>query len=232
VFGIETTAVRFDGAVYFVPDYAAHRPVARTILNRRYVEPALHTLVRRVMARRPGNVVHAGTFFGDMLPSFARKTPGLVYAFEPVVENYLLARAVVDANDLDNVVLLHAGLGAQLGLATIGTSRGERHLGGGSRVVTGPAASKFLSQKASMLSLDQLSVENLSLIQLDIEGYELQALRGAARTISAQQPVIVIEDNKKNCGELLTRLGYVHVAQIERDHVYVPEALTADFDDL
>ena len=97
VFGLDTTVVRFDGSVYYVPNYADHRPVAQKILGRRYVEPALHDLVQAVMARRPGSMISAGTFFGDMLPSFSGKTPELVYAFEPVIENYLLAREVVVA---------------------------------------------------------------------------------------------------------------------------------------
>src|SRR5215475_6962674 len=53
VFGIRTTVARFDGSVYYVPDYAAHRPVAKNILGKRYVSPRLHDFVGRVMATRP-----------------------------------------------------------------------------------------------------------------------------------------------------------------------------------
>jgi len=115
VFGIATKVVRFDGSVYFVPNYAAHRPVAQNILNKHYEAPGLHRLVQQVMTAKPGSMISAGAFFGDMLPSFSRKTPGLVYAFEPVIANYLFARAIVAANDLRNVVLLHAALGAEPG---------------------------------------------------------------------------------------------------------------------
>lgn len=235
VFGVETTVVRFDGSVYYVPSYAAHRPVARKILNKGYVEPGLHRLVQRVMTRRPGSMISAGVFFGDMLPSFSRKTPGLVYAFEPVIENYLLARAVAMANDLSNVVLLHAGLGAEPGpgLASIGTSRiGLRHLGGAARIISGSQEAEFRWQRVPMLSIDQLAIPDLSMIQLDVEGYELLVLKGAIGTIRAQQPVIVVEDNRKECPEFLSELKYVEVARFGLDHVYVPDAIAAGAGDL
>lgn len=235
VFGIETTVAGFGGSLYYVPTYAAHRPVAQKILKNCRVEPALHRFVQRVMTRRPGSMVSAGAFFGDMLPSFSRKTPGLVYAFEPVIENYLLARAVVAANDLSNVVLLQAGLGAEPGpwLASIGTCRiGRRHLGGAARIISRSQESKFRSQRVPMLSIDQLAIGDLSIIQLDVEGYELPVLKGASCTIRAQQPVIVIEDNKHDCPEFLSELKYVEVARFGLDHVYVPEAVAADVGDL
>lgn len=224
VFGIDTTVVRFDEAVYYVPDYAAHRPVARRTLNQRRVEPPLHHLVEKVMARRPGSLVHAGTFFGDMLPSFSRKTPGLLYAFEPVIENYVLSHHVVDDNALDNVVLLNAGLGAAPGVVEVQTGRGGRHRGGASKIVPGRTAPDARTHKASVLTVDQLDVQDLSMIQLDVEGYERPALEGARRTIEAQQPVIVVEDNKRECHPLLDELGYVGVGKVGPDDVYVPEA--------
>lgn len=93
VFGMKKTTVRFDDAVYFVPAYAAHRPVAQLILQERYESPWLHRLVKQVMTRRPGSMVHAGTFFGDMLPSFSRKTPGTVCVRTGHRELHILARS-------------------------------------------------------------------------------------------------------------------------------------------
>lgn len=232
VFGIKTKTVCFDDAVYFVPAYAAHRPVSRSIMNKRYASPRLHSLVLDVMTRRPGSMVHAGTFFGDMLPSFSRKTPGTVYAFEPVIENYLLARAVVHENDLDNVVLLHAGLGTEVGLAWIETMRRHRHRGGTSSIVRAPKSRMLRPQRTPILSIDQTGIENLSLIQLDVEGFELPILEGAVETIRAGEPVIVIEDDRNNCSGLLQELGYSEVARVGRDHLYVTEPDAALFSDV
>ena len=229
IFGIETTVVRFNSSVFFVPDYAAHRPVSQRILGRHLVSPALHVLVREVMARRPGSMVHAGTFFGDMLPSFARKTVGTVYAFEPVMENYLLARAVVSSNRLENVMLLHAGLAADAGVAQVQTNRGKRHFGGASRIVSDPTKKTFRPQPVPVMTIDQFHIDDLSLIQLDVEGFELPVLQGAVDTIRAHEPVIVVEDNRNNCSGLLADLGYVEVGRVGVDQVYLTASAANEF---
>ena len=222
--GIATTVVRVDDAELYVPDYARHRPVARNVLEGRVVSPGLHRLVGRVLEKQPGSMVHAGTFFGDMLPSFSRKTPGLVYAFEPVLENYLLARAVVEANGLDNVVLLHCGLGADVGVAQVGVARGrkQRHLGGAARILTPTSKRHSRTQRTALIALDRLAIDDLSLIQLDTEGFELEILRGAERTLRTRRPVVVVEDNKGNCAEYLAALGYAPTRRLGRDTVYRP----------
>jgi FkbM family methyltransferase len=228
IFGIDTTVVRYDHAVFFVPDYAAHKPVAKKVLRKRRVTPPLHGLVAEVMALRSGSIVHAGAFFGDMLPSFSRKTTGLVYAFEPVIENYLLARAVMESNDLDNVVLLNAGLGDHVGIAWIETRKvaDGPHCGGMARIVD-PDTLGNESHRVPMLTVDQLGIEDLSLIQLDVEGFELPVLRGAVNAIAAHRPVIVVEDNLGECAALLAELGYAEAARLGLDHLYLTEADTA-----
>lgn len=225
IFGIAATAVTFDQATYYVPEYAAHRPVSQQILSGKYAEPDLHDLVARVMAVRPGSMVHAGTFFGDMLPSFAAKCTDTLYAFEPVVENYLLARQTVAVNRLRNVVLHHAALGRKPGVASVLTHNGDVHRGGGSRVVADDSG----QQATPLLSVDQFAIANLSLIQLDVEGSEEAALAGAADTISRSNPVIVIEDNRANCATPLARMGYTPRHKIHRNTLYLTDALAAEF---
>ncbi|GAB6985474.1 hypothetical protein JCM10369A_19980 [Nocardioides pyridinolyticus] len=229
IHGIETTVARIDGAEYFVPDYGRHRPVARRILEGRLVSPGLHRFVGRLLLDRPGSIVHAGTFFGDMLPSFSAKTPGLVYAFEPVLENYLLAREVVEVNRLGNVVLLHAGLGARLQVATVGVARAPkgRHHGGAARILTPASRPHARTQLTALLSIDQLAIDDLTLVQLDTEGFELPILQGAEATLRAQRPVVVVEDNRGRCGAFLAGLGYAVVRRLGRDTVYAVEAETS-----
>jgi hypothetical protein len=90
---------------YFIPEYAMHRPLCKNLMKGKLHEPRKHKLVDAVMRRRPGNMVHAGTFFSDMLPSFSAKCPGTVFAFEPVLENYVLAKLTVSDNNHGNVLL-------------------------------------------------------------------------------------------------------------------------------
>lgn len=219
---VEFRRVSVGGEVYFVPAYAAHRPACQAILAGNYYEPLTHEAIRVLIAARPGHMIHAGSFFGDMLPSFSRACPGMVYAFEPVLENYLLARLCVQENNLANVLLRHAGLGNQLAVARIDTGNADgAHRGGRSRI--GEAG-----QLTSLLSIDTLGLSDVSIIHLDIEGSELTALTGATRTIKACQPVILLEDNAENCEPLLTSLGYVPVQRIPGLQVWATGQSAAD----
>lgn len=178
------------------------------ILAGRHYEPMTHDLVRDLLRERPGDLVHAGTFFGDMLPSFSRSCPGIVYAFEPVLENYLLARLCIEVNNLSNVLLWHAGLGRSLSMAHVDT--GEEagvHNGGASQIGS-------RGQNTSLLPLDAFGLTDVSVLHLDVEGYELEALNGAAKTIASCGPTILVEDNSRNCAPFLTALDYKPVGQV------------------
>ena len=63
-------------------------------------------------SRPSGDIVHAGTFSGDFLPSLARSRTGdaRIWAFEPNRESYRCAQVIVILNDLRQVVLTHAAL--------------------------------------------------------------------------------------------------------------------------
>lgn len=196
-----------DGEQHFVPAYAAKRPAAKRVLRGTHFEPQTHALVAALMAARPGSMVHAGTFFGDMLPSFAKACPGHVYAFEPVLENYILAKLCVDANRLGNVLLTNAGLGETIAVAHIDTGEANDHRGGSSAIAE-------RGQPTMLTTIDSFAIDDLTIIQLDVEGHELEALKGARRTIASAAPFILIEDNKRACAGLLQELGYQRAGRL------------------
>lgn len=212
---IEYLRVGETGEVQFVPAYAVHRPASRLVLDGHVYEPATHALVARYMGERPGSMVHAGTFFGDMLPSFSRSCTATVHAFEPVLENYVLARQCVDANDLMNVRLHHAALGPEHGTTRLLTERNGVHYGGASRVGGD-------GQSVSMLAIDMLDADDIVLVQLDVEGFEAEALRGATQTIEASRPAVLIEDNEASCAPLLESWGYAYVGSVPGLHAWAP----------
>ena len=61
-----------------------------------------------------------------------------------------------------------------------------------------------------MRTLDSFNFDNIGYIKMDIEGYELKALKGAEQTIKKFWPVVTIEQNQGNifAQELLESWGY------------------------
>jgi len=215
-FGVEFTHLTLDGNQYFVPKYALHRPAVKNLLNGTLYEPDTHYFVREFCKSFKGSMVHAGTFFGDMIPNFSSSVSGNLYAFEPVFENYILAKLCVDSNNLENVILMNSALSDGLGNLYINTSEGGgRHAGGGSTISDKGAI-------CAAINIDRLNIEDLVLIQLDVEGHELIALTGAHETIQKSRPVIAIEDNNNNCTDFLSNIKYVKAGHIPGLTIWAP----------
>lgn len=78
--------------------------------------------------------------------------------------------------------------------------------------------------------IDDLDLDKCDAIFLDVNGYEMWALRGAMDTISTFRPLLVVEENKKCHGKgfefgdievLLRPIGYKVVSHVDEDLVLV-----------
>lgn len=127
-----------------------------------------------------------------------------VYTFEPCPDNFsYLCRNVPEKN----VYKFPAGLGDG-GTGTL--VQNKTNIGAG-RMAKGGFTPIF--------RIDDLNLESCGLIQLDIEGMELPALRGAMMTVRKHKPVLMIEE--KGIGEsvlpMLEKLNYKVMEVAGRD---------------
>jgi FkbM family methyltransferase len=216
---------RNDHGLYCVPRSSLHRPVAQTILDARVWEPSTLDLLRGV--RSDGDVVHAGTFFGDFIPALAqsRAAGAHVWAFEPNRENYECARVTIELNSLENVTLTHAGLDESSGTALLATSdRLGLPAGGRSRLIDDGARERWSeSEEVKLVAVDDVvsSDRDVAVIQLDVEGHEQQALTGAMRTIARCRPLIVLESPPRDrwIAEHLAPLGYLVAGTVDENTI-------------
>jgi len=130
-------------------------------------------------AKRRGVAVQAGGNVG-ILPKLLAEHFGEVYTYEPDPENFAcLRRNVTEAN----VIARRAGLGNKASMTGIGRNPencGQSHIVEGDDV--------------PVVRIDELGLAVCDLIALDVEGYELPALMGAAKTIARCRPLIVVEE--------------------------------------
>lgn len=195
---LDCTLARNEHGLYCVPRSSRDKHEAEKILQSRVWEPeTIALLCGRDVA---GDIVHAGTFFGDFLPALARSRAdgALVWAFEPNRESYRCAQITMLLNDLANVVLTHAALDAEAGgRALLATSyRTGAVSGGGSHLVRDPrGAGSRNTEEVDLVSIDEVigGDRAVAVIQLDVEGHEQQALTGAMGTIERCRPLIVVE---------------------------------------
>lgn len=181
--------------------------------------------LNRVLKLVPGRtaVVQAGACLG-VFPEFLAKRFKTVYTFEPAAD---LFRIMLQNVPLDNIVRFQAALGCERGL--VGTAR-VRRCGSPGRDHEG--ITHIVPQgTVPTLQIDDLALPVCDLIYLDLEGYELNALRGAVDTLQRCRPVVAIEVNKNLHYMGLTReevmgfvqsQGYVHKMTVGSDEAFIP----------
>jgi FkbM family methyltransferase len=142
---------------------------------------------------------HIGTWTVAMARYFNQ-----VLAFEPAIDTHACLEANVSARKLDNVTIIRAALGAEVGkgrliddLKRIGNT-GARHL------------DRESGGDLQIVPIDAMGLKSVDFIKLDLEGYEFWGLRGARETLARCRPVVMIE--VKNFGT--QRFGVTHDAAI------------------
>ncbi len=211
---------------FCVPLSSAHRPAAQHVLRGEVWEK--DTLRWMADHAAGGDIVHAGTYFGDFLPALARSGAGLVWAFEPNPENHRCAAITVAINGLGNVRLTHAGLGEAAGSLkmTVRDASG-RALGGACSFASAPGVDEARAETVPVVTVDEAVPEDrrVSVLQLDVEGFEQQALAGALRTIRRCRPVLVLENLPPGpwLEEHVLALGYSAAGKVDVNHLFLPD---------
>src|SRR6185295_2231176 len=100
----------------------------------------------------------------------------------------------VSLNPFSNISIYRKGLG-QIA-ATPQLIRLNKHHGGMNRVQS-PTTEGFESEKIELVRLDdevrRMNVKRINLIKIDVEGYELNVVRGGLDTIRKFKPILFIE---------------------------------------
>lgn len=204
---------------YCVPLSASWRPAARAVLASDVFEA--ETIEYITSHCGAGDIIHGGTFFGDFLPALSKYCQGTIWAFEPVKENFRCAEITKLINELNNVSIHHAALGYSYGTVLMQViDKKGRTLGGASRI------SENGGESVKLISIDSTVPQDrtISIIHLDVEGYEQNALTGALQTIIRCLPTLILETlpDPEFIEKNLSPLGYETVGEICNNFILMP----------
>jgi FkbM family methyltransferase len=143
-----------------------------------------------------GVVVDAGANIGTHTLALAQIVGpgGRVFAFEPQGRVCQLLAANVALNGIDHVECLRAALSDADGEMPLGNLPANAQANFGGATLTDLAG----HVRTPVYALDNFlaDVNRLQLIKLDVEGMELQVLRGAAGLLQKHHPAIYAENNR------------------------------------
>ena len=171
---------------------------------------ASHLTEYKKFVKNWGVVVQAGGCQG-MYPRLFSDHFERVYTFEPDPLNFI---CLVNNCQKDNIFKMQAALGAERGWVRV--SRNTPTNTGMNTVRTDQGTCYI-----PMLTIDSLVLDRCDLIQLDIEGYEANAIKGGINTIEQFKPVIACERGNDAIFNQLKPLGYEVASRSFADTIYV-----------
>lgn len=161
--------------------------------------PKLYNL----LTNKTNTIIDIGTNIGETIMNFAKLAHknGNVHGFEPDALNYERCVENLKLNNFTNITLNKLGLGAQAGQFFIKVDTPSNR--GGNKI-----SSEYIgnnTQVVNIITLDQYAagkkLKNVDLIKIDVEGYELNVLKGSATLLKEFTPTLFIELDDNNLRE-------------------------------
>jgi len=180
--------------------------------------------ILRPLLPEDGVVFDIGAHAGQMAKLFARMAPkGRVHAFEPGAYALSILRPAVTLRGRGRIKVEPIALGAEPGKLTLTTPiKRSGSYGFGLSRLGDARGGKAFRHEVEVDTIDRYVERNriarLDLIKADIEGWELQMLRGARNTLATLKPALVLEavdaylaragDSRSELWRFLSDLGY------------------------
>ena len=137
------------------------------------------------------NIIDVGSHVGFITCKFSKHFKnGIIYSFEPSKISYSYLIKNIDLNMLNNVKHYNLAVGDKE--CNVGLTNNDN---------------LFLNEididgtDVKMITIDSLKLENIGMIKIDAEGFEIQVLRGLNDTIKINKPILFIEIHDHNYDE-------------------------------
>ena len=204
----------YKGCVFLVPDYWSIR----------FFDPQDEAFAWKYMNVRRGVFVDVGAHVGKYTVIMARKLKGagMVLAFEPHPVNFKYLLVNLRLNGLSNVLPFNMACYSSDRCLDLYVSQDS-----GLHSLILPRSERKIKVKACTIDamVEKLHLEDIRLIKVDVEGAEIEVIKGCLQTINKFSPTLMVEVRFSNVAEfsrLMSQLNYkMKVLSVGPDVIYV-----------
>jgi FkbM family methyltransferase len=157
-------------------------------------EPEVRAEIKRWL--RPGDTsvdVGANVGWHALLMATVVGPAGRVFAFEPNDTTRARLDAAIQANHLGQVVVDPRAVAERSGASAFEAPPAGQFWDGTGRLTPGAAGGRVVECVTLDAFVADHGIDRLAFMKIDVEGWELSVLRGAARTLNVLGPAIVFE---------------------------------------
>jgi len=149
-------------------------------------------------------------------------TNGSVHVFEPRVKMFSELVINMHINDCKNIVFHRRALGNEEKVIEMFVPRPDNE---GMAYIQNSVGGNE-NETAKMTTLDSIKLDNVSLIKIDVEGFEMEVISGALETIARNKPTMLVEifqgpENRRKI-KTIENLGYIHLHLNGDDYLFLP----------
>ena len=172
--------------------------------------------IMRKCLKRADSFIDVGSNIGlmSLLASQIVGKNGIVYSIEPEPEIFTILQKNIKINNIDNIQTYNLAFGSERGNAIIYRNL---DLNRASASLIKPNQKNFDEREVIVQTLDEFiiknNISNVQMVKIDVEGWELEVLKGAKNFLSSpSSPIICIEYSKLHPihkGQLLDIYNYI-----------------------
>ena len=175
-----------------------------------------------ILSRSAKTVIDIGSYTGIYALVAAKSNNKLrVIAFEPNPDLFAALKQNIKINSIKNCATEPFALDSEPGQAYLYLNH-DVHTSVGSLIQTSSAGKKMLVNKTTLdIYCENEKIENIDLLKIDAEGYEINILQGSKLIIRNSIPIILMESLSKESlssqYEFLSKLGYLEPIRVNGD---------------
>ena len=170
---------------------------------------------------------YIGTHTMTLVDAVGKK--GKVYVFEPQTWAYNGILKTIKKNNIKNAKVFNVGMSDKKGSLKFCSD-----FSGSSSICSERRQSKKVWNEIytiPVITLDSLKLKNVSIMKIDVEGHELNALMGAKKTILSNRPIIVIEVWRKRTNRLDNITKFIHSLNYSINHISADDFICYPIDE-